>query len=142
MSDKTLSQTVTLCIGDPFHDGHNMTETIAIKCNRNKEKIKSAYKVGSKKINLDLVENIAKNYEDSSISLEDWKKLESSGLKVEDCQFFTKEDFLEEEVLLKIETFTYIYLFIVQQGDLDFKYEVLETDESPTINIGGYGLFS
>jgi hypothetical protein len=39
------------------------------------------------------------------------------------------------------DSFAKIYLFIVSCGNVEFQYHIEEND-SPNINIGGYGLFT
>jgi hypothetical protein len=150
MSSKKFPHMVNLVLGDWSQDGHNLTHTVTITSNLDKKALMSAYKKGVKKLDLDVQNEVAEEYEDGSLSIEQWKKLEAAGMTLEQLFANEKWEFDEAKEALEnkedsfgvsYESFSRIWLFTVKQGNPEFEYEI-EEGESPNINIGGYGLFS
>jgi hypothetical protein len=148
MSKPTFPNMVNLVLGDWSHDGHSMTETVTISCNLDKKALESAYKKGTKKLGVDVDEDVASDYEDSTISFENWQKFAAAGMTLE--QLFDDNDYdvkesteavdNEEAFNIYHSAFVKLWLFTAKQGNPEFEYTI-EEDNSPNINIGGYGLF-
>lgn len=148
--DPTLPHMINLVVGDWSGDGHSKTETVTVSSNLDKSAVLKAYKKGTKKLGFDLSQDVAADYEDNVVSKEQWEKFAAAGLTLEDLFGSSKgdiddatEDLAGEEAPgfgVYAEAFAHLWLFIVRQGDSNFRYSINETD-SPNINIGGYGLF-
>ncbi len=131
----TLPYMINLVMGDQSGDGHGRTEHVTIISNLEKKDIEIAYKAGAKKTKVDLSKNIACDYEDNKISKEIIEKLIKFGFKGLDYVVGSDDCYS-----LWSDTYSYLWLFLVSVGNPDFKYEVIN-DDSPDIDIGGYGLF-
>ena len=146
MSGKLIYIT-TLVAGDWSDDGHGKTDMAVIRSNLDSEQIGEAYEAGSKKLGFNFIDEVAADYEDSSIDLEKLKALVDAGMSIKET-FKYEYDIKEVEKVLAdedpegyhlwAETYRDIYLFIVKLGNDDFRYEF---SQGNTINIGGYGLF-
>jgi hypothetical protein len=145
-----LPHLINLVVGDWSNDGHSQSDTITISSNLEKADVEKAYKAGAKKLKLDVTKDVATDYEDGALSIKQWKKLAKAGLTLETLYDGSRYDIgiannaiksEEENINLYPDVFVNIWIFVVQQGNPDFKFEVSE-DDSPNINIGGYGLFS
>ncbi len=134
-----LPYMINLVMGDWSADGHSQTETVTIKSNLDKKGVEDAYKSGVKKTKVDLSKDVARDYEDNIISKKIVNKLCKFGFKIEDCSNDFRAD--EDGYGLWTDGYALAWLFIAQIGNPDFKYEVTN-DDSPNINIGGYGLFA
>lgn len=124
---------IKFSIGDHSGDGHYKKTIINIKSNVPKAKIEKAYMDGAKKIKLDLVNDVAVEYEDSSISEESIKKLEKVGFDV--AKLYDK---YYKGYHLNVDSYFEIYKFIVNMGDKKIQLNEIEEE---TIYLGGYGLF-
>lgn len=140
-----LVNSINLIVGDWSHDGHSMTDTIAIKSNLTKEEIKNAYKQGVKTIGIDLSKDICTEYDVCSISKEQFDKFISLGFVPSWMKKYKPERLAKEFSKIDLdfigEFFVEMYLFTVKLGNSDFEYEIEDECENE-INIGGYGLFS
>jgi hypothetical protein len=142
MSD--LIHTITLVLGDPYHDGHNISHNEYIKSNLTIKEIQGAYKKGVKKIGVDLSEDICAGSEENSLEFQYFKKFIDAGflkfgfeLNKDDLKSIKNEKDIE---YLDSDMFVALYLFTVFIGNGEFKYELIENEES-NIDIGAYGLF-
>lgn len=144
-----LNHIVNLIVGDWSADGHGLTEIITIHTNLSKKDIESAFKNGSRKINIDFENNLCSEYGDNTIDKEEWNKFIVAGLKLENLDGLENWAIKGIENDLKMqgkvhvwsELFAHLYLFVVKLGNVDFQYKFSEHDTS-NINIGGYGLFN
>jgi hypothetical protein len=145
---EALPYLINLVVGDWSNDGHSMTETITISSNLKKKDVEKAYKKGAKKLKLDVTEDVAADYQDGYIYDDQWKKLAVVGLTLENV--FDDDRLSLDEVTDELEdggryfsihpgAFANIWLFVAQQGNPIFRFRV-NNDDSPNINIGGYGL--
>jgi hypothetical protein len=128
-----------MVVGDWSHDGHSQTATVTIKSNLDHKALTKAYKRGEKKTDVNFEAEVASNYEDNELPGEVVEKLEKHGFKLEDVidpQTYDDED----GRVLWVDEYAEIWLFIAAVGNPSFKYEIM-TNDSPNINIGGYGLF-
>jgi hypothetical protein len=127
---------IKLVIGDWSCDGHEKSDDYYIESNLSKKEIEKAYKKGTKLLGFDFSEEIAECYEDSTLPKDKWEKFKELGY----TGGFDSEDQADENgVNIWLEEFLDLYLFIIQLGNPDFKYELVE--EEDTIHIGGYGLY-
>lgn len=139
---------VNLVVGDWSNDGHGISETITVNCNIDKDAIMAAYKAGSEKTGVDLVDGVCIDYEDNAIRKRDWDKLAAHGITLEQVLGEFKGSIKDakkalardEGFALYGKAFAMIYMLMAKLGDPTLEYEVSE-DDSPNINIGGYGLF-
>jgi len=136
MSKPELPHMINLVVGDWSHDGHSMTEQSTIKCNLDKKGLEKAYKKGSKKVGFDLTEEVCEAYEDMSVSDDVVEKLRTAGIKPED---FIENEGGEWSFAYNWEAFTELWLRIAKLGNPNLEFEMCSND-SPNINIGGYGL--
>lgn len=132
-----LPHMINLVVGDWSHDGHNMTEQSTIKCNLEKKDLEKAYKKGTKVVGFNLTEEVCADYEDMSMPAEIAEKLKVAGIDAN--EYVEHEDGEELSFAYNHEAFTELWLRIAQLGNPDLKYE-MSSNESPNINIGGYGL--
>lgn len=148
--DKSLTHIVNLVVGDWSHDGHSITETVTVATNVSRVQLYKAYKTGAAKVGLDLEEEVAADFEDNLVQIEQWRKLEAAGLTLESV--FNSKTCYElknaRQALaaglpfhVYVEDYARIWLFIAQLGNPDVQYKVKPVDIA-TINIGGYGLLS
>lgn len=133
-----MKNLIKLVVGDWSHDGHNQTDSVQILSNLSKNSINRAYENGSYKIGFDFKNSICVEYEDNSLCKEKLNILLDHGLWPDDAESLKKD---EEELYLDSDQFIDIYLFIAKLGDSGFKYKIINYEENPSINIGGYGLF-
>lgn len=134
MSD--IKHDIQLVVGDWSCDGHKRYVTIAIRCSLDRDGLIDAYKKGARKLKFDLMMEVARAYEDSSIRRDTLQMLKDAGYRY-DGQEDDEED-EDANVSLYPEWFADIWLFIARTGDPDMKAEILA--ETPRITIGGYGL--
>ncbi len=135
MTEKT--HRIRLVLGDWSHDGHGQTSEEYINSNLSLKQINAAYKKGTKKIGFDFCDTAACEYEDSTISKENFKALRDAGFddELENCD----DDSEEDGVSIWRDDFTRMYLFIVKLGNPAFTFT--EAKDEGTIHVGGYGLF-
>lgn len=148
MSTPKYPHMVNLVLGDWSGDGHSMTETVTIRSNLDKKALEAAYKKGAKKLGVDVEDDVASDYEDATISVEQWQKFADAGMTLEQlfdgAEYETKEaqeaiDDEEDNFGIWCDAFSRLWLFTAKQGNPEFEYTI-EKDDSPNINIGGYGL--
>jgi hypothetical protein len=141
---------INLVLGDWSHDGHSQTEIITISSTLSKPEIEAAYKKGAKRVGVDVVKDVAADYEDGGLLVEDWKRFEKAGMKLEDLFAnqvdleYTQEELENADPIgfpIYHDEFVRLYCFLVSKGNDGFQYQI-EEDANPNINIGGYGLFS
>lgn len=132
---------INLVMGDWSGDGHSQTATVTILSNIDKKALEKAYKAGVKKTGVDFENEVAEEYEDNTISAEIVEKLAKHGFKIEDYSEDEEPDEEDDDprYCLWTDGYSLAWLFVAQVGNPDFKFEVIE-DDSPNINIGGYGL--
>ena len=140
-----LTNIISLVMGDWSHDGHSKSDTYNVSSNLDKRAMKIAYKKASKKLGFDLTEDVAQDYEDHYLVKNKLDILVKHGLETKKLNLdydLKRKNFEEDDpISLYHDDFLKIYLFIVRLGDPEFRYELLDDDVSPTIHIGGYGLY-
>ena len=149
-----MNNIVSLILGDPSGDGHDKRDVINISSNLNKKEMLSAYETASKKLKFDLINEVCDEYEDNLLSKNHLDILIKNGLKIEDLGITKKYKYEYDEAVEAFDdedsdglnlwnnTYTHLFLFIVKLGNKDFEFKILDGELNPTINIGGYGLFT
>jgi hypothetical protein len=137
-----MKNIISLVVGDWSGDGHDKKDIINIESNFDKKAIDLAYKLGTEKLGFDFCNHIAEEYEDNKLPNEEWKKLKEAGYQDDNGLEEDAKKYNDGEISLDISSFADIYLFIVKLGNEKFKFEYLEGNKNPQINIGGYGLFT
>lgn len=142
---------ITLVLGDWSHDGHGLTDRINISSNLTDKEITKAYKAGKKKLSFDF-DRVAEDYEDSRLTKVRWGEFLKLGFSNPEYEKKWSEPYQpgdtydpddeESDLVLDSEGFARLYLFLVKLGNDKFEYEILSDKQNPTIEIGGYGLFS
>lgn len=128
---------INLCVGDSSGDGHERRDNYLIESNLNKKQMLKSYKKGSKILGFDFMNTVAKDYEDSKLSIEMLTKLRDNGY---DGKIFD-ESYCKNGHGPNLQCGEYvdIVLFVCKLGDPAFKYEYIKEDFS--WDIGGYGLY-
>lgn len=147
-----MKHIISLVLGDWSSDGHGKTDTVNIKSNLDKNELFKSYKKGSKKVGFNFIDEVCSDYEDGLLSKNYLNLLVKQGFTVDslgnDISISNLIEVTEafeadsEGLDLDTETYTRIFLFITKLGNEKFQYEILKQKDSPTIEIGGYGLFS
>jgi hypothetical protein len=143
---------INLILGDWSHDGHGSSETFTIESNLTYKEVEKALAAGEKLVDV-VLDDMAAEYEYPYVDYEDWEKLSAHGLTVKmlcdgdgyDEDWITGEvnnDIRNKEaVRLDEESFLNIFYFLVKKGNPEFQYKLIK-DDSPTLKLGGYGLFT
>lgn len=134
---------ITLLLGDPSEDGHGKTCEFNYEFNKSKEAIFAAYKEGVKKIGFDFINEVAIEYDDTSLGEDYFRKLKEAGF---DCSYFYNNGHMDNHDegdteyvnYLNEEDYVSIFLFFVKVGDPSITYTDLNC---AVMDIGGYGLF-
>lgn len=137
---KKLPHLIDLVVGDWSGDGHSQTETVPVYSNLKKRDLEKAYKKGTALVGFDLTRDVCCSYDDNVIDEHRVVRLESLGI--------TRGQYLNEREhperpgphQLSPNEFAVLWLRIAQLGDPGLEYKVTD-DDSPHINIGGYGLY-
>lgn len=133
-----LSHVINLTAGDESQDGHEKTETITVSCNLTKAQLEKAYRAGTKKLGFDLSADVAREYEDSSVSEGFVKKLRAAGI---DPTEFLEQDDGDWSFGYSATSFIELWLRIATLGNPSLVFEHM-SETSPSIFVGGYGLFT
>lgn len=117
---------IKIVVGDLYGDGHGHSEDFVVETNTAIEEIKKAYKKGVKIIGVNLINDVAVEYQDGSIDEELFAKFQQLGFKDIDTSFLSADDFFD------------LYIFTVKTGNPSIELNKIDID---SIEIGGYGLF-
>ena len=134
---------IILRLGDPSDDGHGKTCEFNYVFDKSKDDIFAAYKEGVEKIGFDFINEVAVEYEDSSLDDDSFRKLKEAGF---DCSHFYNNGHMDNHDegdaeyvnFLNEEDYISIFLFFVKVGDPSITYKKLDC---AVMDIGGYGLF-
>lgn len=139
-----MEHNITLVVGDPSNDGHGRSESVQILSNLTPEQMWEAYKKATEKIGFDFCEKVARTYEDSYIEQDIFQKLCDAGMNClgiqKDLERYDEDD-EDSKWILDAVSYSQIFLAIVLLGNPEFCGRIVE-DNSKTMRIGGYGLFS
>jgi hypothetical protein len=131
-----MQHTITLVVGDWSFDGHNRTHNFAIKSNLDVDAVSAAFEMGEEKLGVKFQETVAAEFEDNVLPRDVIEKLENHGFVLADVVGDCED---EEQVTIDSDVYVDIWLFIAKLGNPDFRYELTS---HPSINVGGYGLFT
>lgn len=131
----STQELVHIVAGDSSGDGHARTKSFLVCTSLKRAEIKQAYGHGVDKIGFDLVADIAEEFEDDTITVEQLKKLRSQGalIRLEDEEYADGD-----KVSMSVDEYIAIYLWFVKIGNPTFEYKILIG--TATIDVGGYGL--
>lgn len=137
-----LTNIVELLMGDWSGDGHSQAKSLHFRTNLTAEEIEVAFKTGANKVGLNITK-CCEEYEDSYLTKEQFETLKEAGWDPENCwsyNYAKEHGLLDLDDAFKLSTdeFADIYIFTTYQGNPDFEYEKLNSEQ---IDIGGYGLF-
>lgn len=140
-----LKHKTELVVGDWSCDGHEKQDNILIVSNLTSEEIARAYQKGVKVVGFDLTEEVAVDYEDSSLSEEQQKMLLKANCPLEEISFnyrYAKEhpEVGGDWASFSGGEFAELYLWFVEQGNPNFKFEYVAPNV-PRLNVGGYGCY-
>lgn len=133
-----LKNVINLVMGDWSGDGHCKTQTRTIRCNITKKALSKAYTAGAKKTGVAFSDDVARDYEDSTISKDIIEKLAVFGFKIEE---YSEDEEADEygRYGLCSDGYAEAWLFVAKVGNPKLEYEFMDSSSS-NINIGGYGL--
>lgn len=128
-----MSHLINILIGDMSADGHGKTRSEVYLCNKPATEVEAAYKIGTEKLGFDFREDVASEYEESTITQYQLDRLAEHGCHpdVETSEVEGVYDIYQNEYL---EAF----LFIVRLGDKELSINQASCE---IIDAGGYGLF-
>lgn len=135
-------------LGDPSYDGHGMTEEYHILTSHSVEEIEDAYKKATEKLGWNYVKTICRDYEDSTIDIDQIEDLNIKlGIKFDYCLDDWRLKGLKHDgyCYLDSDTFVGIFFGIISSEILDFEWKEVDFDERtlPLLSRGaGYGLFA
>lgn len=143
-----LTHKVALETGDWSRDGHNQSEVVTIQSNLTQTELVAAYKKGAKKLKVDLIKNVCKEYDDHTMPRDLYNKileLAAPELVPNYKESVSETDYDDEEledsktVWVSSDEWPHLILLVVSIGDPNFYYEEVMPDS--TWHVGGYGLF-
>lgn len=112
-----MDNIITLVLGDPSGDGHGQSESINIASNFNANEITNAYKLGTKKLGFDFCNEVCSEYEDNLLNSRRWNKLKKLGYQNKVLEEEISLPPKKGKVFLWTDSFTDIYLFILNGKD-------------------------
>jgi hypothetical protein len=142
-------------MGDWSNDGHGITEVVIVELPTIMSVIEfnRFYKVGASIAGFDLKEDVARNYEDSTIEMELYEKILELGYNPYEFKrssgMFDDLPYRGEDsnVYINPELYLDLYMFFVALGYKEvigsndsFAYSIV-SDSMERVTIGGYGLF-
>lgn len=130
-----MEHTCQFVVGDDSEDGHGKIKTFLFKTNLNVTEIHQAYRDAVQMVGFDFTSNVACDYQDNNILMEDFELLKSKGIDVDLSDYMMKGD---TSIYLSPENYLKFYLKYCKLGNPEFEYEEINTKNK--IDIGGYGL--
>lgn len=131
-----------MSVGDPSGDGHSQCDYFIIETNAdNIDAVNSAYNKAVKKTKLDLVASVCESYEENTISKANVKILAKHGINIED--YCCDLDFMKEgdDYAPANDLWPILVCDFIRIGNPALTFKVLEEDQFPKFDGGGYGLF-
>lgn len=138
--ENKMKHEVKLIVGDWSGDGHGHRETFSIKSNLSLDDLKSAYKSGSEKIGINLIQEVCEKYEDNKFPLNIFMKIVEEIEKLGLAHEWSTDSslFFDDELSFYEEEWVEIILDVCRIGNPKFEYENLyQNNHWP---IGGYGI--
>lgn len=137
LADEKIGYLFTLTVGDSSADGHAITRNEIVCSSVTSKDLMKIYQQFVEKTGIDLINDVAIEFEDKSLSEEYADNLKKAGVK------------LPEEVISEIEemgscnmypeTWFKLFIEIVKTQDPNVEVEILNV---PDLDLGGYGLVS
>jgi hypothetical protein len=136
-----LDNKIKLCVGDYDNDGHGRYKIYSFEYNKTVPELQKGYKESVSKTGVHIVEKVCRCYEDSGIP----KSLLETILKNHPSKLLQMIVDNSEEEFCELDDyasgFCEIYLEFVKMSIPDLVWKNVE-EETPVIQIGGYGLFN
>lgn len=123
---------ICLVLGDYNQDGHEETQDVWIECSKSLQQLELAYALGTKNLGFDFITTVC--VEGHVLSKGVKNLLVSLGWK-------PPKHLVKSKNSLDYEDFVNIFLFLVTLGDPEIVVKVVNPPTTPTMWIGGYGLF-
>ena len=136
---------ITVEIGDWSNDGHNRSDCFVVESTLTQSELMTAYRTGVSIIGVDLINDVAKDYEDSLLSKEHEELLRKAGYGFDKDPkgnlYFERYDDEDESTSysLGVQEYLDIFLFMCRLGEPHQVIQLIKTSHS--LHIGGYGLF-
>lgn len=131
-----------MSVGDPSGDGHSKCDYFIIETNAESiDAVNNAYEKAVKKTKLNLVDSVCETYEDNTISKKNVEILAKYGINIEDYCYDL--DFMKEgdDYSPASDLWPKLVCEFIRIGDPALTFSILEEDEFPRFDGGGYGLF-
>jgi hypothetical protein len=131
-----------MAIGDPSGDGHKEHASFVIDTDAESiDEVNAAYKTAKQISGVDLIEEVCREYEEHYIIKEYIDKLEAVGIKVSDLGEEAPYQGPEDAVGFFPDSWCQLVLEFLKLGNPKYHYYIVTSDEMPTFDGGGYGLF-
>ncbi len=134
-------------IGDWSNDGHGQCVTYTIQSNKTKQEIDKAYKKAVKNIGFDVLD-LCKEYEESTIPADTWKRLKSEGfdpnIEIAGYSLGNAEPEENEDMYMDVDGFMLLVLWFLKTGDPDLILKPIPEIKERLVGTYehiGYGLF-
>lgn len=141
--DNNEMHLIYLVIGDWGGDGHDLTEKMLVRSNKNHHQLQQAFKAGVEQLGFDITK-FCSDFEEDKVPAFIWNKmLELREVWEPWGNYFIPSETEPTgggEVQIDKEFFTVVYLTTCKIGDESLQFELCD-DDTPEIYIGGYGLF-
>jgi hypothetical protein len=125
--------TINLLIGDTSGDGHEKSDVVVISSNLSEAELRKAYLDSVELTGVDLVKDVCDEYEDRKIHAKTVKKLSRFG--------YVDSEWQEENWgVTDTDAWAELWMWFIKLSRPDFVARIV-CDNSPNINIGGYGLY-
>lgn len=130
--------TITLVVGDWSNDGHGQTSEHSFDVNvGDRLELQDLHVCGSMILGLKLTDE-CEDYEDSILSSAFINALKNH-IPLEELQQILENTNLDDDVWIHSEIFANLYMRIAKIANPNLEYTSVK---SPSINIGGYGVFN
>jgi hypothetical protein len=139
---KEMTYQINLCVGDWSCDGHEKYENYLIDTSLKKGELESAFASGVAILGVNIT-GLCEEYQDNTIPTETYRKFQVLYPDITKYDYFNEPDDLDEpEVSINPEVLVIMYMETCRVGNPSLSWSFVKTAKTPTINIGGYGLFS
>ena len=134
-------------VGDWSKDGHSQSDVFYVKSNLDTSDLKKAYLIGAEKFGVDLINEYCINYEDRAVPLDLAKSLRKLAKRLRTFKKLFKHDIKIAKLynLNDVEVTEYewvrAYLLICKLGNPNLEFKIVDREDGPWIDVGGYGLY-
>ncbi len=129
--------TINIVVGDWSDDGHGKTETFVFECSHSPEDVQTAHTKGITAEQHKVIDTIAEEYEDQTLTEDHIRVLEEIGFDVAHMEFRNADSEFDEPYITNDE-FVNLYWHIVKRGNTEITHS---HKIAASITIGGYGFF-